>query len=87
MPDRLDCEQVVRRLWPYLDGALPDADRARVAQHLEACGGCLSHFDFAGAFLDAVHQIRPLESEFSALRGRVVRALAAEGLSGGDSGA
>jgi anti-sigma factor (TIGR02949 family) len=79
MPDRLDCEQVVRRLWPFLDGALPDTDRVRVARHLDACGGCRSHFDFASAFLDAVHAVRPGESEFSALRGRVVDALATEG--------
>jgi len=68
MPNRLDCEQVVRRLWPFLDGALPDTDRVRVAS----------------AFLDAVRDARPLEPEFSALRGRVVDALAAEGFPGRD---
>jgi len=84
MPNRLDCEQVVRRLWPFLDGALPDTDRVRVARHLEACVDCRSHFDFASAFLDAVRDARPLEPEFSALRGRVVDALAAEGFPGRD---
>lgn len=80
-PDRSECEAVVRRLWPYLDGALADAERERVVQHLEFCAGCASHFDFARAFLDAVAraQAGAPEAELTELRARVVGALAAEG--------
>lgn len=80
-PDRSECEAVVRRLWPYLDGALAGDDRERVAQHLEFCAGCASHFDFARAFLDAVAraQAGAPQEELGELRSRVLDALAAEG--------
>ena len=80
---RDDCGAVVRRLWPYLDGRLPESDRAIVAEHLAGCTDCRSHFDFARAFLAAVHAIRPLEEESNAdLRARIMGALASEGFIG-----
>lgn len=72
----LDCEEIVQRLWPHLDGALPEAERARVLAHLAGCEGCRSHYDFAQAFLDAVRAAGPAaEIEFSALRARVEHSL------------
>ena len=38
--DWTDCDAVVRRLWPHLDGALTDAERGLILRHLETCGGC-----------------------------------------------
>jgi anti-sigma factor (TIGR02949 family) len=78
---RSECEAIVRRLWPYIDGKLPDSDRERVTQHLEQCANCLSHFDFARAFLDAVHASRPAAPDDDALRARVLAALSAQGVS------
>lgn len=80
--NRDECEAVVRRLWPHLDGMLPERERARVTRHLEACTDCRSHFDFARAFLEAVASAEPDEAEHSALRERVLAALASEGFSG-----
>ena len=74
-----DCNEVVARLWPHLDGALPDGERERVVQHLRDCTACKSHFDFAQAFLDAVHSARPTSASNDALRQRVLAALANEG--------
>lgn len=74
------CREIVRQLWPYLDGALPDEWQARVTAHLEACANCQSHYDFERAFLDAVHDSGALSGEFEPLRARVLAALAAEGL-------
>ncbi len=76
-PTRTECEEIVGRLWPHLDGALPEHERARVVAHLEGCTGCRSHYDFAHAFLDAVHTAAPAEdpARYAALRARVVRAL------------
>lgn len=76
---RADCEAIVRRLWPYLDGALPDTERQRVTDHLAMCKDCRSHFDFARAFLDAVHAIQAPTATDEALRARVLAALEAEG--------
>lgn len=78
---RAECEAIVRRLWPYIDDKLPDSDRERVTRHLEHCADCLSHFDFARAFLEAVHAARPLAAEDQGLRARVLTALNNQGLS------
>jgi anti-sigma factor (TIGR02949 family) len=78
---RSECEAIVRRLWPYVDDRLPASDRERVTRHLEECTDCLSHFDFARAFLDAVHAARPPAREDAALRARVLAALSDHGLS------
>ena len=77
-----ECEAIVRQLWPHLDGALSEADRERVVRHLEACDACRSHFTFAREFLNAVHEARPDEAEFSRLRQKVLAALSLEGFSG-----
>jgi anti-sigma factor RsiW len=67
------------RLWPYLDGALSEDERERIVHHLEVCGDCHSHFDFANAFLDAVAAARPHFGVDDRLRTRVLSALNAEG--------
>ena len=54
MPSRDECTTIVRQLWPFLDGALPDAMQARVVAHLEGCVNCRSHFDYEREFLAAV---------------------------------
>jgi anti-sigma factor (TIGR02949 family) len=77
---RSECEAIVRRLWPYLDDKLPDADKERVTRHLQECDDCVSHFDYARAFLDAVHAARPAAEPDDALRARVLTALSDHGL-------
>ncbi|GAC1647615.1 MAG: hypothetical protein NVS4B3_01950 [Gemmatimonadaceae bacterium] len=79
MPNRAECEAVVRQLWPFLDGALPHEDHERVVAHLEACANCRSHFDFEQAFLDAVRSSVTLDGNFESLRTRVLGALSIEG--------
>lgn len=74
------CREIVRQLWPYLDGALPDEWQTRVAEHLEACDNCRSHYDFERAFLDAVRESGAVAGSFEPLRARVQAALAAEGM-------
>jgi anti-sigma factor RsiW len=77
--DSTNCEAIVRRMWPHLDGALSEADRAAITRHLEGCGACSSHFTFAQSFLEAVHEAKPDPADFDRVLGKVVRALAAEG--------
>ena len=74
------CREIVRQLWPYLDGALPDAVQARVAEHLATCVNCRSHYDFESAFLEAVRASSDLGDQFEPLRARVLVALAAQGM-------
>jgi anti-sigma factor (TIGR02949 family) len=70
-----ECLHAVRQLWDYLDGRLPDAERERVAAHLEVCAACSSHFAFERSFLDAVRTLRRDDPAFATLRGRVLSAL------------
>ena len=77
---RTECEAIVRRLWPFLDDRLLDSEREQVTAHLEQCGDCLSHFDCARAFLEAVHAARPEVEHDEALRARVLAALTDQGL-------
>jgi anti-sigma factor (TIGR02949 family) len=84
MVNRAECEFVVRRLWPYLDGVLSEEDRERIVRHLEVCRDCHSHYDFGNAFLDAVAMARPHLEINNALRSRVLGALAAEGFKAAD---
>lgn len=74
-----ECEAVVRQLWPYLDGALPERDRALVAGHMATCSDCEPHFTFARSFLRAIHLAHDPAPDCDGLRHRVVAALAAEG--------
>ena len=80
--DSTNCDEIVARLWPHLDGALPESERAGIVQHLKSCTACRSHFDFAQAFLDAVAAVRRVSARSdAALRARVLGALAAQGFS------
>ena len=77
--DWTDCEAIVRRMWPHLDGALSEQDRALITGHLETCGACTAHFKFAQSFLEAVHEAKPEPEEFDRVVHKVMHALAAAG--------
>jgi mycothiol system anti-sigma-R factor len=44
-PHETDCREVLDRVYEYLDGEMSDLDAARIQQHLEECGPCLSEHD------------------------------------------
>lgn len=73
-----ECAAIVRQLWPYLDGALPDALQVRVVAHLEGCVNCRSHFDFEREFLTAIRRAGGV-GDFAPLRLKVLGALRHEG--------
>lgn len=79
--NRAACADVVRRLWPHLDGALPEQEREWIAEHLAQCVDCRSHFEFGRAFLQAVTAAHH-DGESPDLRARVLSALAREGFAG-----
>jgi predicted anti-sigma-YlaC factor YlaD len=43
--DELRCIEVVERATAYLDGAVADDERARIAAHLAGCAGCRAAMD------------------------------------------
>jgi len=76
----MDCDQVVRTLWDYLDGELTDERMNEVRAHLKACRGCFPHFDFERAFLDALAKSKEEQAAPDELRRKVVAKLRKAGL-------
>ena len=42
----LDCDQVLRMLFEYLDGEISDEQQRRVDDHLRLCRSCFSRAEF-----------------------------------------
>ena len=76
----MDCDQVVRTLWDYLDGELTDERMNEVRAHLKACRGCFPHFDFERAFLEALAKSKEEQAAPDELRRKVVAKLRKAGL-------
>ena len=76
----MDCEQVVRQLWDYLDDELTDDRMAEVRAHLKACRGCFPHFDFEREFLEAIAKCKAGQSAPDGLRRKVMAKLRKAGL-------
>lgn len=43
----ISCRDAVRQLWDFLDGAIADADRRTVEEHLSFCRRCCGEVEFA----------------------------------------
>jgi mycothiol system anti-sigma-R factor len=43
----ITCAEAVKQLWDYLDGVLPDEDRAAIEEHLSFCRRCCGEVEFA----------------------------------------
>jgi mycothiol system anti-sigma-R factor len=44
-PHDVDCVEVIRQVYLYLDGEIDDEHKGEVRQHLTECGPCLRQFD------------------------------------------
>ena len=43
----ISCSDAVRQLWEYLDGAVGDAEREAIEEHLDVCRRCCGEAEFA----------------------------------------
>lgn len=43
----ISCTDAVRQLWDYLDGAVDEADRHAIEEHLDVCKRCCGEAEFA----------------------------------------
>lgn len=68
--DDLACREEVELITDYLEGALPDAQRARLEAHLETCPGCTEYLE----------QMRTLAGGLGALREAALPDALREGL-------
>jgi anti-sigma factor (TIGR02949 family) len=78
----MDCEQVVKTLWDYLDGELTDDRMTEVRAHLKACRGCFPHFDFEKEFLEAIAKCKFEHAAPDELRRKVMAKLRTAGMAG-----
>jgi anti-sigma factor (TIGR02949 family) len=53
----IDCEEVLRDLFAYVDGELPDQRRQMIQAHLELCRGCFSRAEFEARLRAHLHDI------------------------------
>ncbi|HVM34797.1 MAG TPA: zf-HC2 domain-containing protein [Actinomycetota bacterium] len=44
----ISCSEAVKRLWDYLDGAVGEASRHAIEEHLDVCQRCCGEAEFAG---------------------------------------
>lgn len=50
----MECHEVMRRLWEYLDGALDSATTQEVAEHLAMCSRCFPEYETQMKFLETL---------------------------------
>jgi mycothiol system anti-sigma-R factor len=43
----ITCDEAVRQLWQYLDGAVEGSQRAAIEEHLSFCRRCCGEVEFA----------------------------------------
>jgi mycothiol system anti-sigma-R factor len=55
----ISCREAVRQLWEYLDGAVDEASRAKIDEHLGFCRRCCGEVEFA-------HELRHFLAEHGA---------------------
>ena len=78
----LDCAEVVRALWEYLDGRADDDLVAGIDAHLAWCEGCRAHFAFEERLVKTLAGLRREHSDPERLRTAVLEVLRAAGSSG-----
>lgn len=83
----MDCLDVVRQLWEYLDGELTDETMAAIREHLAQCRQCYPQFDFERAFLEAVAATRRENPAPQLVRRKVLAKLRKAGLETTDASA
>jgi anti-sigma factor (TIGR02949 family) len=75
----MECEEVLIRLWEYLDHELGPEEAESVGQHLYGCSSCQPAYCCDRAFLDLLARQRDICSAPPSLVIRVRRCFSAEG--------
>lgn len=72
----VDCQHVMKRLWEYVDGELPEDQAADLREHLAVCARCNPQYRFQLAFLALVVRATPATGPRPDFRRRLMTALA-----------
>jgi anti-sigma factor (TIGR02949 family) len=82
-PERpLDCAEVVRSLWEYLDRRASAEHANAIEEHLALCEGCRAHFEFEARLIRHISDLRKQHSDPVRLRAEVLAVLRAAGMGG-----
>lgn len=73
--NRMQCEQVFKKLDDYIDAELSAIEMERIRQHLEICAWCASTYEFETSLLKEVETRLQKIPVPDTLRGRVADAL------------
>ena len=71
----IDCLEVARRLWAFVDGELEATSAAEVERHLGECARCFGVTQAQRRFLEAVGDLSTDANAAVDLRARLVEAL------------
>jgi len=75
--ERIPCDQVIGKLWEYIDGEISETDAARIRQHLDMCSNCFPQYDFQRAYKEFIAR-RAGQTMPAELRRRVFQSILAE---------
>lgn len=73
----LPCDEVMRRLWAFLDGELEPASEQEVRDHLALCKRCFPRLDFQRAYFRLMQRVAGAPAA-EGVRARVIEALVEE---------
>jgi mycothiol system anti-sigma-R factor len=68
----VDCAEVLKRVYTFIDNELEDASVEEIRQHLDECGPCLDYFDLERSVKKLVHRSCTGEHAPEGLRERVL---------------
>jgi mycothiol system anti-sigma-R factor len=71
-PHETDCRDVLDRVYEYLDGELTPHDVAKIRQHLDECGPCLSQYDLDEVLKALIRRSCACETAPDTLRQRIM---------------
>jgi anti-sigma factor RsiW len=71
--DPLVCREFVELVTDYLEGTLPESERARFEAHLAECDGCAAYLEDVRRLIDALHTV-PAPPPDQATREALLRA-------------
>lgn len=83
MACHVDCADVMRQLFDFLDEELTAERMIAIRAHLDRCSKCYPNYNFEKLFLEAVAATRTQSPAPAALRTRIVSALREAGFTPG----
>jgi anti-sigma factor (TIGR02949 family) len=78
-PQEIDCQEVLNRLYEYLDGELTPVREAEVRTHLATCAPCMSVSNFERAYIHFLEARTRAHGAPESLKRRILEQILFEG--------